>query len=115
PKMALGPVGGGAVRLAPITEDGKVAVAEGIETALSYTQLTGRPCWSGVAAVGIEHLILPDAVRFVCIAVDNDEPGKLAATKAARRWHHEGREVWFDAPPSEFNDFNDALQARGVA
>jgi hypothetical protein len=63
-KMSLGPIDGGAIRLGPIGPNGELAVAEGIEDALSFTQLTGQPCWSALTAGGIERLVLPPEVRF---------------------------------------------------
>jgi hypothetical protein len=116
PKMALGPIGGGAIRLAPIGPNGELAVAEGIEDALSFMQMTGQPCWSAVVAGGIEQLILPPEVKFVAIAMDNDKRGIVAAQVAARRWLSEGRRVWFSRPPIG-KDWNDTLcaHARGAA
>ena len=55
---------------------------------------------------------LPDAVREVIIAADNDEPGEKAALDAAQRFLAEGRRVKI-ARPSKGSDFNDLL--RGVA
>jgi hypothetical protein len=111
PKKALGPIDGGAIRLAPIGPNGELAVAEGIEDALSFMQMTGQPCWSAVVAGGIEKLILPADVRFVAIAMDNDKRGREAAQVAARRWLGEGRRVWFARPPIG-KDWNDTLRAR---
>jgi hypothetical protein len=115
-KMSLGPIDGGAIRLGPIGPNGELAVAEGIEDALSFTQLTGQPCWSALTAGGIERIVLPPEVRFVAIAADNDKRGREAAQVAARRWLSEGRRVWFARPPIG-KDWNDTLRARarGVA
>ena len=74
-------------------------MAEGIEDALSFMQMTGQPCWSAVVAGGIEQLILPPEVKFVAIAMDNDKRGREAAQVAARRWLGEGKRVWFSRPP----------------
>ena len=57
-KRFIGPVGGGAVRLAPAVDT--VAVCEGIETGLSYMEATGTPTWAALSARGIRSLILPD-------------------------------------------------------
>ena len=46
PKMMLGRVAGGAVRLAPISADGRVALCEGIETGLAVmTACPDLPVW----------------------------------------------------------------------
>src|SRR5260370_29460011 len=53
-KMMLGPCGGGAVRLGP---DGyRLMVAEGVETALSAMQATGRPAWASLSTSGLRAL-----------------------------------------------------------
>ena len=107
-KMALGPIGGGAVRLAPAAEH--IAVAEGIETALSVAQLSGIPCWAALSAGGIQALELPPVVRSISIASDRDETGHHAAQSAARRWIDEGRQVEI-IQPQEHNDFADLLES----
>jgi DNA primase len=45
PKMSLGKIKGGAVRLAKV--EAELIVAEGVETALSVMQATGKPTWAG--------------------------------------------------------------------
>jgi putative DNA primase/helicase len=116
PKMALGPIKGGAIRLAPVGPNGELGVAEGIEDALSYMQIKGIPTWSAVAAGGIEQLVLPEEARVIYIALDKDPVGLKAAQNAARRWLGEGRRVFFAKPPHG-KDWNDTLRslARGGA
>jgi putative DNA primase/helicase len=113
-KMSLGPIKGGAIRLAPVGPNGELGVAEGIEDALSYMQIKGIPTWSAVAAGGIEQLVLPDEARVIYIALDKDPVGLKAAQNAARRWLGEGRRVFFAQPPHG-KDWNDTLRvlARG--
>jgi phage/plasmid primase-like uncharacterized protein len=111
-KMMLGICAGGAVRLA--SAGPVMAVAEGIETALSVQQATGTPTWAALSAPGIEALILPPLplAAEVTIAADNDASGRgqAAAEKAARRWIAEGRTVRIALPPAG-QDFNDVLRA----
>ena len=90
-KLTLGPCGGGAVRLSPASAI--LAVAEGIETALSYMEATGTPTWAALSTGGMRGLILPEIVREIVIAADGDIPGIRAAQAAARRWLAEGRQV----------------------
>src|ERR1700730_12917669 len=82
-KMTLGPIAGGAIQLASIEPDGRLAVAEGIETALSYMMMTGTPTWSAICAAGLESLVLPPEVGEVTIARDSDPKGVKAADRAA--------------------------------
>lgn len=113
-KMTLGPRDGGAIRLAPVGPNGELAVGEGIESSLSFMQLTGTPTWSAISAGGIEALILPPKARLITIACDADPVGIKAAHRAARRWLAEGRRVWIAKPPAG-RDFNDVLRARRAA
>ncbi len=108
-KMSLGPVGGGAVRLAPASEH--LAVGEGIESSLSVMQVTGVPTWAALSAGGIKLLILPPLplASVITITADNDPTGLAAARDAAERWTREGRRVRIALPP-EGRDFNDLLR-----
>jgi putative DNA primase/helicase len=108
-RMSNGPVAGAAVRLA---RAGTVlAIAEGIETALSYMQATGTPTWAALSARGIRALVLPENVLEVVIAADPDPVGIMAAHAAARQWIGEGRRVSIVRPPlgCDFNDLARAL------
>jgi hypothetical protein len=107
-KMTLGPCKGGAVQLAPVGPI--LAVAEGIETALSFMEGTGTPTWAALSAGGIRNLILPKMVREIVIAADPDPVGLIAARVAARRWLHENRRVAIARPPLR-HDFNDLAWA----
>lgn len=117
-KKMLGPIAGGAVRLGEVEDDGRLALAEGIETALSVQQATGIPTWAALSAGGLERVILPESVREVLIFADSDTNGvgQQAAHKAAARFRAEGREasIIFPCPQGatpEKLDFNDLLQA----
>ena len=108
-KMTLGASKGAAVPLAAAGP--MLAVAEGIETALSFMQATGVPTWSALSAGGIRSLILPTSVREVIIAADNDPTGLAKAHAAARRWMTYGRTVRVVVPPTGRGDFNDMARA----
>ncbi len=108
-KMALGPVRGGAVRLAPVADE--IMVGEGIETCLSVMQETGRPAWAALSAPGLVALVLPPEVHSVIILADGDNPGEQAAQRAADRWIAESRRVRIARPPRGL-DFNDMLMRK---
>ena len=111
-RASLGPVWGGAIRLADATPDGVVLVGEGIETAASAGRLTGLPAWAAISAGNLARgLILPASIRRVVIAVDPDPPGEAAAREAADRWRHAGLAVQLARPTGQ-GDFNDILRAR---
>ena len=108
-RMTLGAVAGFSCHLAAADE--KLAVAEGIETALSFQLMTGIPTWAALSAGGIRALRLPllPVAQFVTIAADADQPGMRAAEFAAERWRAEGRKVRVMLPPRSGLDFNDLL------
>ncbi len=107
-KMSLGPIGGCAIRLAPLAEE--LMIGEGIETCLSVMQETGQSAWSAISAIGLRQLNLPAEVSRVTILADGDATGEAAARAAAARWVAEGRQVWIARPPTG-KDFNDSLLA----
>ena len=115
PKMMLGAVSGGAVRLA--AAGAELGICEGIETGLSFQEATGIPTWCALSTSGLRKVILPPLplAATVCIAVDLDESGagEAAAMAAAHRLSREGRSVKI-ARPIEGNDFNDAIRARSA-
>jgi DNA primase len=106
-KKARGRVKGGAVRLAPAAEF--MAVAEGIETALSIIVDNGTPTWAALG--GLRDLVLPPEVRRVLIMADHDEhgAGERAAHAAGDRWQAEGRQVWVAMTEHAGTDANDLL------
>ncbi len=59
-----------------------LAVAEGIETALSVSIATGLPCWSCVNAHLLETVEVPASVEVVFIFADKDR--SLVGTQSAR-------------------------------
>lgn len=59
-----------------------LAVAEGIETALSVSIATGLPCWSCVNAHLLESVEIPASVEVVFIFADKDR--SLVGTRSAR-------------------------------
>lgn len=64
-----------------------LALAEGIETALSVVVATGLPCWACICAHGMEVVEIPDGVREVLIFADKDRSltGERAAQVFAER------------------------------
>lgn len=105
-KMALGPLRGCAVRLAKAAAT--LALAEGIETALSVQQATGLATWATLGTSNLASVELPACVREVIIFADGDDPGERAALVAAERFTREYRKVRI-ARPAIGTDFNDYL------
>jgi phage/plasmid primase-like uncharacterized protein len=98
---------GAAVRLFPARDT--VAVAEGIETSLAVTQLTGIPCWATVNAGLMAEFVPPDGIRRVLIYADRDRPcrshpaghGLEAAKALAGRLWRTGIRAAIQLPPDD--------------
>ncbi len=106
PKMALGALQDGAVRLG---RAGKVlGLAEGIETALSAQQLFELPVWA-VLGSRFDGVAIPADVIEVQIFADNGAPGQEAAAKARDTFTKAGKRVATRRPPEGFGDWNNAL------
>jgi len=107
-RMMLGDATGGAVQLAQASE--QLALAEGIETALSVLQVSGIPTWACLSTAGLQRVMVPDTVREVLICADNDAPGLKAAHAAADRLYRLGKQVRLATPQQTGADFNDILK-----
>lgn len=106
PRLMLAKQSGGMIRLSAPAET--LAIAEGVETALSYTTLFGIPCWAARSAIGLEQFRPPEGVRRVIIAADADAAGTRAADTLASVLRAYVK-VEIHAPPVG-NDFNDHLR-----
>ena len=104
-KWSLGPMGVGAVRLAPAQME--LGLAEGIESALSAMQIFGVPCWA-VLGVRYAQIWLPHHVRRVTLFGDRGRHGEDAVLRARSLIASQGREVRI-ALPDAGKDWNDAL------
>ncbi len=113
PKKSLGPVRGGAVRLAPV--GAALALTEGIETGLAVLEATGMATWAAISAPGLAAIKLPAEVRAVAIWSDNDvsDAGQRAADSLAARLRREGRRVRVLLPRDVGQDWLDVLVAAG--
>ena len=99
-----------------------LALAEGIETALSVAVATGLACWSCISAGGMERVEIPDRVRVVFVFADKDRSGtgERAAGALAKRLAQSGRTVCVLVPTGEIPDdakgidWNDVLKDGGA-
>lgn len=86
-----GAMTGGAVYLFPVPENGRLMVAEGIETALAAHELFNARDWGLCAALsanGMKRLELSDGIRELAVIADHDAPrpvGETAALELAKR------------------------------
>lgn len=111
-KKMLGPVAGGAVQLAPMPEDGRIGVAEGIETALAAMALFGIPTMAALSADGLRRWQWPEGTRHGTIFADAGHAGMQAAATLADRLNVADIPSRIIAP-LHGDDFNDDLR-RGV-
>lgn len=108
PKLSLGHVRGGAVRLGHGSING-LMLTEGVEDALSLMQMEGRSAWAAAGAGMLPFMRLPPAVQSIVIGADADDAGRDAAKKAMEAFTAQGREVRIIYPLSPAKDFNQEL------
>jgi len=111
------PLKGGAIRLFDVRGLDHLAVAEGIETALSVWELYGIPCWSLYSANNMEAWVPPAGIKAVSIFGDNDPScaGQKAAYTLAFRLRAKGYSVEAEnvhIPPEVGMDWNDLLRKK---
>jgi hypothetical protein len=100
---------GGVIRIWPdeaVTHG--LAIAEGIETALSAAHAY-TPVWATVDAGNLAAFLVLGGISSLIVFADHDPAGLDAARKVARRWHDAGREVRVTRPKILGTDVNDAI------
>lgn len=116
PKMTLGPMASGAVRLR-IPRSDMLGLAEGIETALSASQLYAMPVWATLSANRLARIDIPPEIRVLTIFGDGGDVGKREAFAAQDYYESKGLHVEVIFPAAHFlpshSDFNDSLRAAG--
>lgn len=103
PKLSLGRVSGGAIRLAEWPA--KLIVCEGLEDGLSLQQVLGQAVWVAAGASMMPSMGFPAGVRSVMIGGDNDDAGRAAARKAAESFALRGLEagMFFPLHAKDYN------------
>ena len=110
PKRALGSLASGAVRLfEPV--DGRLGLAEGIESALAAKALTQIPCWASLGNERFGLVSIPESVRELHLFIDHDAGGDLAEERARSAYACENRTIVTRRARGHGKDWNDALQA----
>lgn len=108
-KRALGTLEAGAVRLFdPV--DGRLGLAEGIESALAARALTQIPCWASLGNERFGLVSIPESVRELHLFVDHDAGGDLAEERARNAYGRENRTILTRRPRTPGSDWNDALE-----
>jgi putative DNA primase/helicase len=115
PRMLLAGhrITGGVIRLWPDEAVAQgLAVAEGIETALSAAHVF-TPVWACVDAGNLARLPVLAGIEALYVVVDNDAAGVRAAEECGRRWAEAGAEVRLVKLKRPGTDLNDLM--RGAA
>lgn len=110
PKLSLGAVKGGAIRLAEPSATDVLVVCEGPEDGLSVMQMLSLPVWVAAGASLLPGMQFPPAVRSIVIGTDNDPAGLEAAARARAAFNARGLSVRVIQPLPGFKDFNDELR-----
>ena len=111
-RKIIGRVRGGAVRLLGDSQARTLAIAEGIETALSYSALYSIPCWATLGADNLASFEPPDGIERLIIAADSGGVGARAARSALERLSSR-LQVDIESPPFGA-DWNDALRIKAL-
>ncbi len=100
-KIMIGTPLGSPIVLAAPGDLGGLAIAEGIEDALSVHEATGLGAWAAGAASFMPALAaaVPGWVECVTILVDDDKPGRTNADELAGRLERRGFSVRLIVPP----------------
>ena len=110
PKLSLGAVKGGAIRLGEPNAAGVLMVCEGPEDGLSLMQMFAIPVWVSAGATVMPAMQIPPTVKSIVIAADNDAAGSGAAKAAQSAFTSRGITVRTIRPSPPFKDFNDELR-----
>ena len=109
PRKTFGLMFNGSVRLGPAGDE--LALAEGVETALSFTKLTGLTCWAVLGKARFDKITIPQGVRRLHLGADADEDSRLQCRRARCHYRNIGLDVLVHIPESG-GDFNDMLVGR---
>lgn len=114
PKLALGPIRGGAVRLGRATET--LMLTEGIEDALALMQMTGTTAWALLGTAGFKSFTSPPETQTIILAPDADPAGDATVAQAAARFSGMGLRVMHLRPPdgSDWCDCLDIFEERAA-
>lgn len=115
PKKVFGKeISGGFIKLGEINpEDGRLGLAEGVETAMSAGILHEMPVWSVISAFNFKNFVPPEEVKELFIFADNDSNfvGQKEAFTAPSvlAQKYKSLKISVVIPPEVNSDWNDVL------
>ncbi len=105
-KMMLGVARRGAVRLHAAAVE-HLGIAEGIENALSASQVFGTAVWATLSRGGVGTFPVLKGIKRLTVFADNDTPGLKAAEQCCRRYQLAGIDAEIRVPDGAGADWND--------
>ena len=111
---SAGALNGAAVHMAAPDPQGRLLVAEGVETALAARALFGVPAVAALSAWGMRHFQIPAGVKelYVCADHDHSRTGFQAANALAVRAIKQGIAAHIWQPPAAGCDALDEYLSR---
>lgn len=110
-KLSFGMLVGSALRLGPVRDH--LVLVEGPEDGWTLAeQLPDKSVWASCGTALLSRIVLPAAVRSVCLAGDNNSAGRVAVAQAREAYLTVGRKVSEAYPDRRYKDWNDQLQGR---
>jgi putative DNA primase/helicase len=106
------PIDGTCIPLAR-PHNGRIGVAEGIETALASRVLSGIPTVAAYCANTLAKWLAPAGVREVVVFADNDQAGREAASTLQARLLAQGIRCGMFTPTEDGLDWCDVLEQHG--
>lgn len=103
-----GPLVGGCIRLAQ-PHQGRIGIAEGIETALAASKVSGVPTVAAYSAGALAGWCWPNGTRSLVIFGDADKAGRDAAQTLSHRARSHGLGVQVLTPNDEGADWCDVV------
>jgi putative DNA primase/helicase len=113
-RINAGTLGHSAVRpTMPIGDE--LGLAEGVETAMSASQIVNVAVWATLGAMRLGTVRIPHGIKLVHLFGDNDATGREHIKHAVERYTGAGLRVRVWWPPDGCKDFNDILKPKEVA
>jgi hypothetical protein len=110
-RMMLGVTAGAAIKLDAIG-DGKLAIGEGLETALAARELGFAPVWALGSATQIKKFHPVAGIEQLTILGETDQANRQATERCAQAWIGARRRIFVAMPANGAKDFNDLLIER---
>jgi DNA primase len=106
PRMSLGQIRGGALRLGPVAP--RIMLATATEDALSLARMhLGASVWAAFGDANLAHVSLPREVKEVVLCGDSDPQGRAAVADAAATFADRRIAVETLFPHAGAKDFNE--------